>query len=216
MEMVARKKKHHLELEEMVEHDRMANDRPDRQKEVSRDLRNVLVAAEEEKISQKEDAVFDKRQQMIESALEEQKKLSAEEVSATEEAVSDCTDEMSAELNAMLSGFAEEELEELEKAMGVLEVIEVVDPHMSEEDLEELKRRHRTSEQKAMMKADMDYLKGIMKLLQAEGYIGKGLFGIADTGMSVAGNMSGSGHTGITLTDSLSMQGCGGTIDLQG
>ena len=43
----------------------------------------------------------------------------------------------------------------------MLENMEIVDPHMSEEELEELKRKHRAAENKAIVKAEMDYLKGL-------------------------------------------------------
>ena len=69
----------------------------------------------------------------------------------------------------MIAEYGEEEIEKLEDAMDQLELMEVVDPHMSEEDLEELKRKHRLAEQKAIMKADMDYLKGVIKLQMQKG-----------------------------------------------
>ena len=71
--------------------------------------------------------------------------------------------DMLSELGKILAEFGEEELKELEEAMEMLEDMEIVDPHMSKEDLEELKRKHRATEQKAMVKADMDYLKGMIK-----------------------------------------------------
>ena len=59
--------------------------------------------------------------------------------------------------------------------MEMLENMEMIDPHMTKEDLDELKRKHRASEQKAMMKADMDYLKGMIKLNSA----GKGMSSVS-------------------------------------
>ena len=44
--------------------------------------------------------------------------------------------------------------------------METVDPHMNEEDFEKLKRKHRDSEDKQMVKANMDYIKGMVKHLQ--------------------------------------------------
>ena len=52
----------------------------------------------------------------------------------------------------------------LEEAMNMAELMEVVDPHMSKEDYENLKRKHRASEERAIMKADMDYLKAVIKM----------------------------------------------------
>ncbi len=136
MEMAARKKKHHLELEEMVQTTGERDERLEKQEEATSRMENALIAAREEEISKREDAIFDERQEKISEA---------------------------AELNEMLSEFGEEELRELEEAMEMLESMEIVDPHMSEEELEELKRKHRASEQKALVKADMDYLKGMIE-----------------------------------------------------
>ena len=47
--------------------------------------------------------------------------------------------------------------------MEMLEDMEITNPHMSEEKLEELKQKHRAAENRAIMKADMDYLKGIIR-----------------------------------------------------
>ena len=62
-----------------------------------------------------------------------------------------------------LAEFGEEMFQQLEQAMELLEGMEFINPHMDEEDLEELKRKHRNQEEKAMVKADMDYLKEMIK-----------------------------------------------------
>ena len=86
-----------------------------------------------------------------------------EALSQIEESGADVSDEMMADLNKMISEFGEEELEELEETMEMLEDMEVVDPHMSKEDFEDLKRKHRASENKAIVKANMEYLKDMIK-----------------------------------------------------
>ncbi|MCR4650168.1 MAG: hypothetical protein K5662_00290 [Lachnospiraceae bacterium] len=190
MEMAARKKKHHLELEELVEHTRRADEKADKQKEAARGLRDAVIAREEEKLSDKEDAIFEERQQMLHEAVEELREPE----------------------EAMEALGAVEELRELEEAMEALEAMEVIDPHMSEEELEELKRHHRASEQKAMMKADMDYLKGMMKFMQDSGGTGA-VLGAANVN-SLPGTVWGSPMPGTVAIDP--MQGCGLAIDLQG
>ena len=179
MEMVARKKKHHLELEEMAVTTQKRDERADKQEEMLNGMKDSLIAAEEEKIYEKEGEIFDKRLEMLKDALEEFKE-SGKEVS----------DEMISELNETISEFGEDILKELEDAMEMLESIEIIDPHMSKEELEELKRKHRASENKAIAKADMDYLKDMIKH-QAE--IGK-----TDLNMSSgqAGSFSFAGFTG--------------------
>ena len=70
---------------------------------------------------------------------------------------------MMAELNEKIAEFGEEALREMEEAMAALEELEMLDPHMSEEELEKVKRKHRLAEEKAILKADMDYLKDTIK-----------------------------------------------------
>ena len=96
------------------------------------------------------------------------------------------------------ASFSEEELKELEEAMEMLETMEVVNPHMSKEDLEELKRKHRSSEDKAIMKANMEYLKDMIK---------------HELGKNVS--MPGMGGSGISPATSMSMpQGMGMGIEM--
>lgn len=152
MEMVARKKQHHLELEELVERTEKSDERRDEQHDPSVQMKSAIVASEEEKITKKEDAIFDEREQMLDEALEQMQ----------EGSVSFSEDELK-ELNEMISEFGEEELKELEEAMELMEAMEVVDPHMSKADLEDLKKKHRASEDKAIMKANMEYLKDMIK-----------------------------------------------------
>ena len=152
MEMVARKKKHNLELEEMVVNTQRRDENMDKMEEASDDIQSALVSAEEEKVTKEEDAIFEERQEMLEEAAEEAEERSAE-----------ASEEMLDKLNKMISEFGEEELKELEEEMEMLENMEIIDPHMSEEELEELKRKHRAAESRAIVKADMDYLKGMIK-----------------------------------------------------
>ncbi len=152
MEMAARKKKHHLELEEMVQTTGKRDERLEKQEEASNQIKNALITEKEEEVTKREDAVFDERQKLISDAAEEMRDRGVQN-----------SQDMLSELGKILAEFGEEELKELEEAMEMLEDMEIVDPHMSKEDLEELKRKHRADEQKAIVKADMDYLKGMIK-----------------------------------------------------
>ncbi|MBO6242369.1 MAG: hypothetical protein J6O61_16320 [Butyrivibrio sp.] len=182
MEMVARKKKHHLELEELVENTQKRDEKLDGQKSALVQMQSAVVSAEEEKITEKEDAIFDAREEMLNQALEQMQEGS---VSFSEEELRN--------LNEMIAEFGEEQLKELEEVMEMMETMEVVDPHMSKEDLEELKRKHRASEDKAIMKANMEYLKDMIK-----------------HELSKNASMPGMGSTGASLTASFSMpQGMG-------
>ncbi|MBR1524265.1 MAG: hypothetical protein IJ641_07405 [Lachnospiraceae bacterium] len=166
MEMAARKKKHNLELEELVEHTRKRDENTDRMEEAASDMKEALVQMSEEEITKQEDAVFEERQDMTREAEE-----------LFEERSSESSDQMLADMNAMIAEYGEELLEELEQQMEQLENMEMVDPHMSEEDLKELKQKHRAAESKAIVKADMDYLKGMIKHMQEKGSTMQGFSG---------------------------------------
>ena len=152
MEIVARKKKHHLELEELAEHTQEQDERTEASEEAAEGVKDALISEEEEKLSQREDEILEEREDILAEAEEE-----------------GGTEEMLAELNEMLSEYGEETLKELEEAMELMESLEFMDPHMSEEELEELKRKHRNAENKAIVKADMDYLKDMIRHQLAKG-----------------------------------------------
>ncbi|MCR4897278.1 MAG: hypothetical protein K5891_10935 [Lachnospiraceae bacterium] len=156
MELAARRKKHHLELEELAEHTRKQDELREKEN-ASGDMRQSLFSAYEEKLTEAEDDIFAKREEERE-AIEE--KLSESGI--------DLSEDLTEELDRLLSELGEEQIAQLEEAMDLVESLEIIDPHMSKEDLEELKRKHRASEEKALMKADMDYLKGMVKLLQKQ------------------------------------------------
>ena len=152
MEMAARKKKHHLELEEIAANNIQRDENASRQEETVKAIKDSLVNAGEEAVSKQEDEIFEEREALAEEVAE-----------CTAEAPEAFSEDMVSDLNEMISRMDEETLEELEKAMEFFEDMEILDPHMTREDLDGLKRKHRVEEQKAMLKADMDYLKGMIK-----------------------------------------------------
>ncbi|MBE5870474.1 MAG: hypothetical protein E7294_04350 [Lachnospiraceae bacterium] len=214
MEMVAKKKKHHLELEELAETTHRRDERMRSQKEGSSSPKNQMPEQIEEELTAQADAIFEKRQEMAqelsEKAETERAALSEKIAEKTEE----FSEEMFREMNEMLSEFGEEELRKLEEGMELFSSLEIIDPHMSEEELEELKRKHRASEQKDMMKADMDYLKTMIKQ-QMKGNSPSGMgsggvsFGAASTGAAFGG-LTGCGISApsVSVTE-------GASIDVQ-
>ncbi len=180
MEMAARKKRHNLELEELVEHTSAGDERLEKQEETSEDIKQAVTEMSEEEISEREDAVFEERQDMLEEAME-----------IFDPGRSASAEDMLADMNAMIAEYGEELLEELEEQMELLESMETADPHMSEEKLAELKRKHRAAENKAMMKADMDYLKGMIKHMQEKGGSMQGISQISGAQTSVMPAASG-------------------------
>ncbi len=164
MELVARKKKHHLELEELVENTGKRDEKQEASEEAADAIKSALIEVEEDEVTEKEDEIFEERSEMLEELTSQAKEQSE-----------DLSDAAMTELNEMISEFGEEELEQLEEAMEQLENMEFLDPHMSREELEELKRKHRAAEQKAMVKADMDYLKDTIRHQMEKGSAVPGL-----------------------------------------
>ncbi|MCR5665202.1 MAG: hypothetical protein K6G01_00095 [Eubacterium sp.] len=151
MELVAKKKKRHLELEELVEHTQARDERMEEQEDAVQGIKSSVFDAVQEEIEKQQDAIFEEREAMIAEAAEEYPQ------------------EMLAEINEMIAEFGEEELKELEELSELFDQMEIVDPHMSEEDLEKLKKKHRASEQKAITKADMEYIKDMVNLMEERG-----------------------------------------------
>ena len=152
MEMVARKKKHHLELEELVVTTQSRDERAEQAEETISGVRDALIDSGEVKLKKAEDEILDERVDMIDETMEE---IKEEDIQISDEEL--------AELNEMIAEFGQEELDKLEEAMEGLESIEILDPHMSKEDLKELKIKHRNAEHRDIVKADMDYLKELIK-----------------------------------------------------
>lgn len=176
MEMAARKKRHNLELEEMVEHTKARDEERDKLEKSAEDMKQAMASISEEEIAKQEDEVFTERQDMLREAME-----------LTGDRGDDASGQMLENINQVIAEYGDELLEELEKQMEQLENMEIVDPHMSEEDLKKLKQKHRAAESKAMVKADMDYLKGIIKHMQEK----SGSMGGLSGGTSVSASATG-------------------------
>lgn len=152
MEMVARKKKHHLELEELVVTTQSRDERVKEFEESISEVRDALITSAEDKLKFSEDDILDERTEMLDETIEE---IKEENIELSEEEM--------AKLNEMIAEFGEEELDKLEDAMEDLESLEIIDPHMSPKELKELKIKHRNSEHRDIVKADMDYLKEVIR-----------------------------------------------------
>ncbi|MBQ6734701.1 MAG: hypothetical protein IJR00_07315 [Lachnospiraceae bacterium] len=150
MEAVARKKKHHLELEEMAKTVMERDEQKNRMEEAAEGMHSALTQLTEEEIAAKEDEIFEERLALLDQLKEQ----------AAEGVVSEDFQE---QMMKELAEFGEEMFEQLEETMALVESMEIIDPHMDEQELKELKRKHRNQEEKAMVKADMDYLKEMIK-----------------------------------------------------
>ena len=158
MELVAKRKKRHLEQEEQVKIVSERDERYDKAAEDADELRRNQVFAKEEEVYEKEDEIYEEREEAIDE-LRKQFEESSEEIS--EEALQ--------EMNAEIAEIGEELMAQLDEAMQALEEMEILNPHMGEEKLEEVKRKHRSAEERAILKANMDYIKNTMKHAEGSG-----------------------------------------------
>ena len=137
MELVARKKKHHLELEEMVERTQRHDEAEEKTEEAAESVKGMLIGNSEEKLTEREDEILDKRQSMMEETAEELRESGA-----------GSAEEMLSELNKMLADMGEKELEELEQAMMEAEPYE-----------EQIKVLNAKPEEKDIPKASVESVK---------------------------------------------------------
>lgn len=109
------------------------------------------------------------------------------------------------DLEESLEAMSEEMLDEMDEQMReMMDLMEVVNPHMDEEHLEKLKTKHRLEEQKALVKADMEYLKAYMKSIQGEqGAPGSASSGATENAEAMTGMMSEVMSPEMTLSTSL-------------
>ena len=162
MELVARKKKRHLELEEMVVRTQKNDELQELQSKAQEEITNMASRAGQEKILQKEDRIFKVlSESVLENRENEVSAVAGEDAGSAE--ISGGAGQGSPDFDELFE-LGEEALEELEEVMEQFENLEVIDPHMSKAEFEELRTKHRASEDRAIIKADMDYLKDTFTL----------------------------------------------------
>lgn len=149
MEIAAKRKKNHLEMEEMVVANQKYKEQEDKLKKAAEDMKLSLIDVERDKVVD-EQAKLAKIQS--EKLIEEAEKM--------REKTEMISDKMMEEMGALLKEFGEEESKMLDEMSDMLDTMEIIDPHMNKEELKELKIKHRNAENKEILKADMDYLKG--------------------------------------------------------
>ena len=146
MILIAKRKKKHLEQEEMAKQGKSA----DEDEENTSDKLN-----EQELTGQAEDAMQD--------GLEKEQQQIADEIRQMEQ---DISEELADELVEIMKELASEEekmLDDMYENLGGEDVTQI-----SADDLEDLKRKHRSDEWRDINKADMDYLKAKFYRLQQE------------------------------------------------
>ena len=152
IERVAKKKQRHLEMEEMITRTQKRDEAIGKTEQAAEDLAMAKRDQLEDKLTDKQSELDEMQTAMFVEAIEKLK-----------ETQSEISDDMIAAVDEMIESMTEEEQEMLSEMSEMLENMEILDPHMSEEDLKKLKTKHRNAENKEIVKADADYWKSMMK-----------------------------------------------------
>ena len=155
LERVATKKKRHLELEELVNNARRNQENQEKTENESSDMVTEIAETVKDKMSEQSqdriDELYEKMEQLIVDYQE------------SEEYSSDFEAELIQSMDDMMSEFEEMQSKTLSEAFDALDAIEIADPHMSEDDFKMFKIKHRNSENKDIVKANMEYLKSLIE-----------------------------------------------------
>jgi len=183
MERVAKKKQHHLQQEELVEStmsldekEAAAEEAIDAAAENARGIsdEDMKKAMEKQKgdslnydatnTAYQNEASLNASEYIPETDISEFPETDMSEFTDTEFA-----EEFSSDMEELMGEMEDLSDEMSEELSDMMDMFEAVDPHMSKESLQKLKLKHRNSERKDIVKADMDYLKGVFDHLEAAG-----------------------------------------------
>ena len=146
-----------------------------------------------------------------EETSEEENVEEDEEQEYTDEELEKMTEELSEELQEKMEQDITEWMRELEEQMALEEQMEsfseFVSPHMTEEDLENLKKKHRAKELLEITKADMEYLKSMFEKYEKEKAENSGLSGISKDGFSYGSSLGFSASTGTSIGETVATEG---------
>ena len=166
MEIAARRKQRHLEIEEYAKNHLDKEEKEDACKDAASSLLSQaeerLVEGQEEVLTQSEEEQKAMREELSEALVNETAALS-------EEQTAQLSEELQEEMQAFFDDAEEQAMEMLSETLMQIEGLEMASPHMSEEDFKEMVQKHRHSEQKEITRADMDYLKHMISYLYEKG-----------------------------------------------
>ncbi|MCR5054299.1 MAG: DUF4175 domain-containing protein [Lachnospiraceae bacterium] len=178
MERAAKKKKRHLEAEELIEasqEKKSSEEKIEESKEAggSGFDRTDMIALAEDKIDEAEEKIDDMEAEKLAEYMTEINTDESQEM----------TEDMIAAMDEMMEEYSNEARQMLDDTMEMLSELETADPNMSEEEFQKLKTKHRQSERKDIVKADMEYLKGMFQQYEKKMHdmpgTGAGAIGVA-------------------------------------
>ena len=163
MEVVAERKKNNLTLEEMIANTQKRDELQKKMEETASSMEKAVMEEVKDEIMDKQLEHIDEQAEIMREETEKIQEEMAEKIEETQE-------EMTEQMSSFVDEMSDKESEMLREMSEMIDAMEIVDPHMSEEELNRLKTKHRFSEQKALMKADMDYLKDVFKQIDGRNH----------------------------------------------
>ena len=156
IERVAKKKKRNLELEELIEATGKKDEGEGESSVASREYDETDKVPKDKMDEDIPEEEYDEYSDIEEMDISDHPDM-------TGDAGYGAMSELTSELFEAMSELTEDLSEPIEDAMEMLSELEIMDPHMSEEELSELRIKHRNAERKDIVKADMDYLKDMIE-----------------------------------------------------
>ena len=180
MLQIAKKKRKNLELEELVHNTIKSDERLDKESKANSRALELSGAFDDnqKKPSSEEDILKKLAGDGEESATEYEKNNSLATIKNLQSDIAYETDETiitddildeAQEAMDLFDELSEDMNDELSEVLNeLMDIMEIINPHMDSDDLEKLKTKHRLEEQKEIVKADTDYLKEYIRIIKQE------------------------------------------------
>ena len=204
---VARKKRNHLADEERAERECKSRQTRDELTEKAEEALREDAAEEEAFFTQEES-------EDIPDVPEGQAEEAGEDTELAKEDLLEQSDELTEDMASDLEAVLQELEDEMAKEEQMEALSEFIGPHVSEEDLEEIRKKHRAKELLEITKADMKYLKAMFEKYQRERAEAVG-GGYSSGGKSETGGLPGM-HLSVSVSSSSAdtVPSEGGNIDV--
>lgn len=153
---------------------------------------------------------------------DESSEAAGSETGTQADAEAEMLEDSEEELRQLMQDLAEamKELEdEMPEEFSLNDLLEVPDQNMSPEEIEQLKKKHRSEEMREVMEADMKYLKAMFEKLSREQQANAAAISIAANNSSQTPSMavtSGTGGTGSAGAAPSQASSAGATLEIAG
>lgn len=163
---IAKKKKRNLEMEELIKNTMQTDERNEKSSEALENISYSFGDDDTDEKKEKEDVI----QELVGSGMKETSDSSGEKnIENMGDFSGESSEELSEEMASLMEEIPEDLMDDMNESLDeLMDVLEIINPHMDKEQFEKLKTKHRCEEQKEIVKADMEYLKEYIKMVQNE------------------------------------------------